>query len=87
MNIFKAHVLFMSLMAVFIMAEEKKSISTMRTQTPPVIDGIVDDDVWSMVSPAADFYRFIPESGGFAPVRTEVRFLYDDVTLYGGHHV
>ena len=82
MNIFKAHVLFMSLMAVFIMAEEKKSISTMRTQTPPVIDGIVDDDVWSMVSPAADFYRFIPESGGFAPVRTEVRFLYDDVTLY-----
>ncbi len=63
-------------------SEDKKIILTIRTDTPPEIDGVVDDPVWQMVQPATDFYRFQPESGGLAPVKTEVRFLYDDVTLY-----
>ena len=61
---------------------DKKSVQTQKTTTPPVIDGIVDDAVWDLVLPATDFFRFIPESGGPAPVKTEVKFLYDDLALY-----
>ncbi|NQV15402.1 carbohydrate binding family 9 domain-containing protein [bacterium] len=59
-----------------------KSMSTSRTEIPPVIDGIVDEAIWNSVQPATDFYRFEPESGGHAPVKTEVRILYDNVALY-----
>jgi len=62
--------------------EPKKSLNTMRTSTPPIIDGVVDEAIWQMVQPATEFYRFEPESGGHAPVKTEIRILYDDVALY-----
>ncbi|NQV50894.1 MAG: carbohydrate binding family 9 domain-containing protein [Candidatus Marinimicrobia bacterium] len=62
--------------------EPKKSLVTRRTLTPPIIDAVVDDAVWRAVEPATDFYRFEPESGGHAPVKTEIRVLYDDVALY-----
>ncbi|MCF7825641.1 MAG: carbohydrate binding family 9 domain-containing protein [Candidatus Marinimicrobia bacterium] len=64
------------------MAETKKSVLTRKVDTVPLIDGIIDEAVWQTVQPATDFYRYEPESGGFAPVRTEVRFLYDDISLY-----
>jgi len=63
-------------------SEVKKSIATVRTNDPPIIDGVLDDAVWAKISPATDFFRFRPESGGPAPVRTEVKFLYDDIALY-----
>jgi hypothetical protein len=63
-------------------AEEKKSIQTSRTHIVPTIDGRIDEAVWETAEPATDFYRFEPESGGHAPVKTEVRILYDDITLY-----
>ncbi len=62
--------------------EDKKSIVTIRTENPPDIDGVAEEAAWQMVQPATDFYRFEPESGGHAPVKTEVRILYDDVALY-----
>ena len=63
-------------------AETKKTVSTHKIDTVPVIDGVIDEAIWKTVLPATDFYRFQPESGGHAPVKTEVRFLYDDIALY-----
>lgn len=63
-------------------AEEKKTVYTSRTSVPPTIDGRIDEAVWDSVEPATDFFRFQPESGGPAPVNTEIRVLYDDVALY-----
>jgi len=81
-----SHVKALTLGILFIIstsiAESKKTVLTHKVDTVPVIDGIIDEAVWQTVQPATDFYRFEPESGGFAPVRTEVRFLYDDISLY-----
>ncbi len=63
-------------------AEEKKTLLTIKTATPPTIDGRIDEAIWQGVEPATDFYRFEPESGGHAPVKTEIRVLYDDIALY-----
>ncbi|MBC8192064.1 MAG: carbohydrate binding family 9 domain-containing protein [Candidatus Marinimicrobia bacterium] len=63
-------------------AEEKKSVFTTKTSKIPTIDGRIEESVWETVEPATDFYRFEPESGGHAPVKTEIRILYDDVTFY-----
>ncbi|MCF6237555.1 MAG: carbohydrate binding family 9 domain-containing protein, partial [Candidatus Marinimicrobia bacterium] len=54
----------------------------MKTPIPPTIDGVIDEDVWGLVQPATEFFRFQPEGGGPAPVKTEIKFLYDDVALY-----
>lgn len=70
------------LFSTIVAESTKKKIATLRTEKAPLIDGVVDDAVWSKVSPATDFFRYEPESGGHAPVKTEVRFLYDDVALY-----
>lgn len=63
-------------------AEEKKTILTTRTVPIPNIDGHIEEPVWETVEPAIGFYRFEPESGGYAPVKTEIRVLYDDIALY-----
>lgn len=61
---------------------EKIRVYTLKTLSPPIIDGVVEETIWESVQPATDFYRFEPESGGHAPVKTEIRILYDDVALY-----
>ena len=63
-------------------AEERKTITAARTSGAPVIDGRIEEAVWSNVEPATGFHRFDPEGGGAAPVKTEIRVLYDDVALY-----
>jgi len=63
-------------------AETKKTVSTYKVDTVPVIDGRIDEAIWHTVQPATGFYRYLPESGGLAPVKTEVRLLYDDFALY-----
>ena len=63
-------------------AETKKTVSTYKVDTVPVIDGRIDEAIWHTVQPATGFNRYLPESGGLAPVKTEVRFLYDDLALY-----
>ncbi len=78
----KALVLGMLFIISTSIAEDKKSLSTVKIVEVPSIDGRIDEVVWQSVQPATDFYRFEPESGGHAPVKTEVRVLYDDIALY-----
>ncbi len=82
MNITRLSLSIVLLLSVIYADTKQKNVYTMRTPSPPVIDGVIDDEVWESVQPASDFFRFQPESGGHAPVRTEVKFLYDDVALY-----
>ena len=82
MSIIRALFYGVLFIAVATAGEAKKNLVTIRTLTSPIIDGIIDETVWQAVEPATDFYRFEPESGGHAPVKTEVWVLYDDVALY-----
>jgi len=63
-------------------AEDRKTVFTLRTDEVPEIDGRIEESVWFSVEPATDFFRFQPEGGGPAPLKTEFRILYDDVALY-----
>ena len=55
-----------------------------RTPRPPVIDGRLNDESWTLVEPASGFLQRDPDEGKPATERTEVRFLYDDESLYIG---
>jgi hypothetical protein len=43
----------------------------------PVIDGVVDDEVWSSATPFTSFIQQEPNEGEQATERTELRFLLD----------
>ena len=86
--------LFLSVYAVFIfqsvlhseeIAAETlrfKTLNAVRTETAPMIDGNIDDEVWTKAKPVDDFLQFEPYNLVPASVRTEVRVLYDDDNLY-----
>ncbi|MCB9848201.1 MAG: carbohydrate binding family 9 domain-containing protein [Phycisphaeraceae bacterium] len=58
----------------------------LRTDAPPLIDGVLDDEVWAE-APVIDGFRQVdPVEGAEPSQRTEVRLLYDDDNLYVGVH-
>jgi len=48
-----------------------------RTQSPPKIDGKLDDAVWQQARPIGELIQSNPLEGQPASEATEVRFLYD----------
>ncbi len=60
------------------------AISAVRIETPPVLDGHVNDEEWAAAPSASDFVQQRPVLGDPATERTEVRFLYTEDTLYIG---
>jgi len=59
-------------------------ITATRTATPPVVDGHLDDGVWSAAQPSDAFVQHFPDEGAPPSERTTVRVLYDDKNLYVG---
>ncbi len=54
------------------------------TDTPPVLDGRIDDAAWLLADVVSDFVQKEPIAGSMPTKRTEVRVLYDEDTLYIG---
>ena len=61
---------------------ERKSFEIFRTDSPPVIDGKLDDAVWQGREFVDDFHQTAPGDGTPATERTVVRVTYDDEHLY-----
>ncbi len=61
-----------------------KRMSATPTDAPPILDGLVDDDVWEFAEVVSDFLQREPIEAGQPSQRTEVRILYDDKNLYLG---
>ncbi|MHC4625721.1 MAG: carbohydrate binding family 9 domain-containing protein, partial [Planctomycetota bacterium] len=57
-----------------------RTIKAVRTDTPPVIDGKIDDSCWAKTETATDFTDYRLER--LAVEQTIVRVLYDDENLY-----
>lgn len=55
-----------------------------RTDTPPVIDGRLDDPVWERATVVDDFHQSQPIEGAEPTERTAIYLLYDDHALYIG---
>lgn len=59
-----------------------KSIDAVRTDTPPVIDGILDDEAWKSASRISDLHQISPDEYGEPSELTEYWILYDSENLY-----
>jgi len=65
-------------------SEAQKSLRALRTTTPLVLDGHLDESIWAQAPAAADFSMAAPDFGKAATNRTEVKVLYDDHFVYVG---
>jgi hypothetical protein len=61
-----------------------KRAQALRVTEPIRLDGVLDEPAWERAEPATDFYQQQPAEFELATRRTEVRFLYDEDTLYVG---
>jgi hypothetical protein len=61
-----------------------KTITAVRTDRPPTLDGMVDEPQWQDAIPVLDFTQFDPNEGALPTEQTSVRVLYDDHALYVG---
>lgn len=68
--------------AVYTVNGERKSFEIQRTDSPPVIDGILDDAVWQRTVAIDDFHQTAPADGAAPTEQTIVRVTYDDEYLY-----
>ena len=62
----------------------QKTVRVVRTATPPVIDGSLDDAVWANAAVVDDLHQVSPTEYAEPYERTEVYILYDDNALYIG---
>ncbi len=60
----------------------RKMVRIVRTDTPPVIDGSLDDAVWANAALIDDLYQVNPVEYAAPSERTEIYLLYDDDSLY-----
>jgi hypothetical protein len=68
--------------ATFTMNGERKSLEIYRTDSPPLIDGKLDDVVWQNTASIDDFHQTSPGDGSPPTEQTIVRVTYDDEYLY-----
>lgn len=64
--------------------KNRKKINATRVDSPPKIDGILDDNAWSNAPIAKDFVMMRPNNGEVEPNthKTEVKIVYDDNAIY-----
>ena len=61
-----------------------KSTSIARTDTPPTVDGALDDDAWRQAVVVSDLHQLKPVEYAEPTERTEFLLLYDDDAIYVG---
>jgi hypothetical protein len=64
--------------------EALKSLRVVRVESPPIIDGRLDDAVWQQAEVITDFHQTRPGNGTAPTELTELYVLYDDDALYVG---
>jgi hypothetical protein len=69
-------------LAASVAAGSVPHLRAVRTDTPPVIDGALDDPAWRAAPPSSAFKQKAPDEGRPPSHRTTVRVLYDDDAVY-----
>ena len=64
--------------------QDKKTVTADRTETPPVIDGFLNDACWKTAVPADNFIQYGPYNGSPPSQQTSTWFIYDNTALYVG---
>lgn len=72
------------LVAVLAAPQQVPSVNATRAATPPLIDGVLDDESWGEAVALTEFIQFEPLRGQAASQSTEVRILFDSSSVYIG---
>ena len=64
--------------------EARPVARAVRIETPPQVDGVLDEPFWADILPVTGFKQRDPVDGAPASERTEVRIAFDDNALYFG---
>ena len=62
----------------------EKTVRIVRADSAPVIDGVLDEEIWSLAQPIDDFHQIDPNEYDEASEPTRVFLLFDDTHLYIG---
>ena len=62
------------------------TVRPVRAETPPAIDGLLDDTMWQNAATITEFVQREPVDGAPATEETDVYLAYDDSNLYLGFH-
>lgn len=65
-------------------ADSPPSVSLVRTDLPPKIDGLLTDSSWSGAPVISNFTQVRPNEGQVPSEKTEIRILYDSHFIYVG---
>ncbi len=85
MQIFSRCALCLSLICSALFAgDSERTAIAIRTNTPPLLDGFLNDEVWQRAQPLSDFYQRDPDEGQRESEKTEIRILFDREALYFG---
>jgi hypothetical protein len=76
-------ILLLFLQCAFGQTPVKKQYKATRITTAPLINGILDDEVWQSGEWIDDFTQFEPYNGKKPSQRTEFKILFDDDNIYG----
>ena len=60
----------------------KRIYNAMYTKTPPLIDGLLNDEVWDLVEWSGDFIQYDPNENQPPSQQTAFKILYDDHNIY-----
>jgi len=73
----------LSLMVLSTSAQEKlPPLYPLKTDTPPIIDGILDDSIWQKAPHETGFKTYHPDYGIDMPQKTFVYYAYDSENIY-----
>ncbi|MFQ6043855.1 MAG: carbohydrate binding family 9 domain-containing protein, partial [Candidatus Poribacteria bacterium] len=64
--------------------EAPRVMRAVKVQSPPKIDGKLDDDCWRLAEPTTGFTQLFPDDGKLATEQTIIKVLYDEENLYFG---
>lgn len=78
--------LFLFLTTAVFGADRAAPLKPYKTETPPVIDGVLDDDVWKQAPSESVFKTYSPDYGKDMRQKTTVYYAYDREYLYFAFH-
>jgi hypothetical protein len=80
--LFSTILLFLIFISVSAQNPDKKQYQATRISTAPVINGILDEEIWQTGDWVDDFTQHEPYNGSKASQRTEFKILFDEDNLY-----
>ncbi len=68
----------------FIVAQERPSVKSVRTDESIKIDGVLDEAIWESISPITEFVQRLPQDGAAPTEKSQMQIAYNDQYLYFG---